>query len=117
MVVKQEIKSMTGNDAASYAAMFARPEVIAAYPITPQTTVVENLSNYVEQGLLDAEFIIVESEHSALAACMGAAWSGVRTFIGTSSQGLLYMAGNVFWSGYGRLPIIMPCVTRCLARG
>jgi pyruvate/2-oxoacid:ferredoxin oxidoreductase alpha subunit len=117
MVVKQETKSMTGNDAASYAAMFARPEVIAAYPITPQTTIVENLSQYVEQGLLDAEFIIVESEHSALAACMGAAWSGVRTFTATSSQGLLYMAENVFWSGYGRLPIVMPCVNRCLAPG
>jgi len=117
MVVKQELKSMTGNDAAAYAALFAKPEVIAAYPITPQTTIVENLSNYVDEGLLDAEFIIVESEHSALAACMGAAWAGERTFTATSSQGLLYMAENVFWSGYGRLPIIMPVVNRCLAPG
>ncbi len=117
MVLKQEMKSMTGNDAASYAALFAKPEVIAAYPITPQTTIVENISQYVDEGLLDAEFVIVESEHSALAACMGAAWSGVRTFTATSSQGLLYMAENVFWSGYGRLPIIMPVVNRCLAPG
>lgn len=117
MVVKQETKSMTGNDAASYAALYAKPEVIAAYPITPQTTIVENLSNYVNEGILDAEFVIVESEHSALAACMGAAWSGVRTFTATSSQGLLYMAENVFWTGYGRLPIIMPVVNRCLAPG
>ncbi len=117
MVVKQETKSMTGNDACSYAALFAKPDVIAAYPITPQTTIVENLSRFVDEGKLEAEFVIVESEHSALAACMGAAWSGVRTFTATSSQGLLYMAENVFWTGYGRLPIIMPVVNRCLAPG
>ncbi len=117
MAVKQETKSITGNDAASIAALYAKPEVIAAYPITPQTTIVEKISQYVENGLLDAEFIIVESEHSALAACMGAAWSGVRTFTATSSQGLLYMAENVFWSGLGRLPIIMPVVNRCIAPG
>lgn len=117
MTVAQEIKSMTGNDAAAYAALYAKPKVIAAYPITPQTTIVEKLSQYVDHGLLDAEFVIVESEHSALAACMGAAWSGVRTFTATSSQGLLYMAENVFWTGYGRLPIIMPVVNRCLAPG
>ena len=108
---------MTGNDAASYAALYAKPKVIAAYPITPQTTIIEKLSQYVDEGKLDAEFIIVESEHSALAGCMGAAWSGVRTFTATSSQGLLYMAENVFWSGYGRLPIVMPVVNRCLAPG
>jgi pyruvate ferredoxin oxidoreductase alpha subunit len=117
MTVAQEIKSMTGNDAAAYAALYAKPKVVAAYPITPQTHIVEKLSQYVDQGLLDAEFVIVESEHSALAACMGAAWSGVRTFTATSSQGLLYMAENVFWTGYGRLPIIMPVVNRCLAPG
>lgn len=117
MAVTHETKSMTGNDAASYAALYAKPAVIAAYPITPQTTIVEKLSQYVEDGILDAEFIIVESEHSALAACMGAAWSGVRTFTATSSQGLLYMAENVFWSGLGRLPIIMPVVNRCIAPG
>ena len=100
MVVKQETKSMTGNDACSYAALFAKPDVIAAYPITPQTTIVENLSRFVDEGKLEAEFVIVESEHSALAACMGAAWSGVRTFTATSSQGLLYMAENVFWTVY-----------------
>jgi pyruvate ferredoxin oxidoreductase alpha subunit len=108
---------MTGNDAAAYAAFYAKPKVVAAYPITPQTTIIEKISQYVDDGLLDAEFVIVESEHSALAACMGAAWSGVRTFTATSSQGLLYMAENVFWSGYGRLPIIMPVVNRCLAPG
>ncbi len=117
MVVKHDKKSMTGNDAASYAALYAKPKVVSAYPITPQTTIIEKLSQYVDEGKLDAEFIIVESEHSALAGCMGAAWSGVRTFTATSSQGLLYMAENVFWSGYGRLPIVMPVVNRCLAPG
>ncbi|MHA1397764.1 MAG: pyruvate ferredoxin oxidoreductase, partial [Candidatus Heimdallarchaeaceae archaeon] len=94
MTVKQETKTMTGNDAAAYAALFAKPKVVAAYPITPQTTIIENISKFVDEGLLDAEFIIVESEHSALAACMGAAWSGIRTFTATSSQGLLYMGEN-----------------------
>jgi len=117
MAVQHEKKSMTGNDAAAYAAFYAKPKVVAAYPITPQTTIIEKISQYVDDGLLDAEFVIVESEHSALAACMGAAWSGVRTFTATSSQGLLYMAENVFWSGYGRLPIVMPVVNRCLAPG
>ena len=117
MVVKHEKKSMTGNDAAAYAAFYAKPKVVAAYPITPQTTIIEKISEYVDDGKLDAEFVIVESEHSALAACMGAAWSGVRTFTATSSQGLLYMAENVYWSGYGRLPIVMPVVNRCLAPG
>lgn len=117
MVVEFDKKSMTGNDACAYAALYAKPKVIAAYPITPQTTIIEKLSQYVDEGKLDAEFVIVESEHSALAACMGAAWSGVRTFTATSSQGLLYMAENVFWTGYGRLPIVMPVVNRCLAPG
>ncbi|MHA1667911.1 MAG: pyruvate ferredoxin oxidoreductase, partial [Candidatus Heimdallarchaeaceae archaeon] len=117
MTVKQETKTMTGNDAAAYAALFAKPKVVAAYPITPQTTIIENISKFVDEGLLDAEFVIVESEHSALAACMGAAWSGIRTFTATSSQGLLYMGENVFWSGYGRLPIVMAVVNRCLAPG
>jgi len=117
MTVVHETKSLTGNDAVAIAALYAKPEVVAAYPITPQTTIVEKLSQFVNEGKLDAEFVIVESEHSALAACMGAAWSGVRTFTATSSQGLLYMAENVFWTGYGRLPIVMPVVNRCLAPG
>ena len=108
---------LTGNIAAGKAAEMAKPKVIAVYPITPQTDIIEYLSGLVSSGKLDARFITVESEHSALAACAGAAWSGVRTFTATSSQGLLYMGEWVFWSGYGRLPIIMPVVNRCLAPG
>ena len=82
----------SGNEAVALGVRLARPHVISAYPITPQTTVVERLSEMVEDGSLKSEFMHVESEHSALSACMGASSSGARTFTATSSQGLLYMA-------------------------
>ncbi|MHA1685006.1 MAG: transketolase C-terminal domain-containing protein [Candidatus Heimdallarchaeaceae archaeon] len=116
-MAKVQSRMMSGAHATAEAAVLARPKVIAAYPITPQTDIIEYISRVVDSGRLDAEFVIVESEHSALAACMGAAWSGVRTFTATSSHGLLYMGENVFWSGYGRLPIVMPVVNRALAPG
>jgi len=78
--------------AAAEAAALCRPEVIAAYPITPNTHVPEHLSEIVADGRLDAEFITVESEHSAMSACAGASGTGARAFTATSSQGLLYMA-------------------------
>ncbi len=108
---------LTANEAVSMAVVQARPDVISAYPITPQTTIVEKLSRAVEDGLLDSEFITVESEHSALAAVMGASIAGGRTFTATSSHGLLYMAENVFVAGYGRLPIVMAVVNRAISPG
>jgi len=83
---------LSGNEAVAEGVRLASPHVIAAYPITPQTVVVERLAEMVEDGRLKAEFLHVESEHSALSACMGAASIGARTFTATSSQGLLYMA-------------------------
>ncbi|MEM2570163.1 MAG: ferredoxin oxidoreductase, partial [Thermoproteota archaeon] len=88
---RQHRIALTGNDAVAYAVKQARVDVISAYPITPQTFVVETLSRYVYDGELDAKFIAVESEHSAMSAVIGAALAGARTFTATSSQGLAYM--------------------------
>ncbi|MDR1131327.1 MAG: pyruvate ferredoxin oxidoreductase [Oscillospiraceae bacterium] len=106
---------ISGNDAAAAAVRLARPQVISAYPITPQTTVVERLAEFAEDGSLDAEFIHVESEHSALSAAMGASLAGVRTFTATSSQGLLYMAEVLSYAAGGRFPIVMVNANRSLA--
>ena len=82
---------VSGDEAVAIGTRLSRPHVVAAYPITPQTIVVERLSEMVEDGSLKAEFLHVESEHSALSASMGASAVGARTFTATSSQGLLYM--------------------------
>ena len=84
-------KVVMGNHAVSYGVRASEVKVISAYPITPQTHVVELLSELVANGEIDAEFIKVESEHSAMAACVGASAAGSRTFTATSSQGLLLM--------------------------
>ncbi|MDR0819122.1 MAG: pyruvate ferredoxin oxidoreductase [Oscillospiraceae bacterium] len=108
-------KFLSGNDAFAEGTRLARPQVISAYPITPQTTVVERLSEFVEDGSLDAEFIHVESEHSALSCAMGASLAGVRTFTATSSQGLLYMAECLPYAAGGRFPIVMMNANRSIA--
>jgi pyruvate ferredoxin oxidoreductase alpha subunit len=105
---------LTGNYSLAYAAKMARVNVVAAYPITPQTSVVEKLAELIEGGELDAVMIRVESEHSALAACFGAALAGARVFTATSSQGLLYMHEMVHWASRARIPIVMGIVTRTL---
>ena len=84
----KNLRFINGDEAVALGVALARPDVIAAYPITPQTIAVEKLSEYVDTGTLDAEYIQVESEHSALAAVMGASAMGVRTFTATSSHGL-----------------------------
>ncbi|MDR0812961.1 MAG: pyruvate ferredoxin oxidoreductase [Oscillospiraceae bacterium] len=107
---------ISGNDAFAAGILLAKPAVISAYPITPQTVVVERLSEYVADGLLpDAQFIHVESEHSALSCAMGASAAGVRTFTATSSQGLLYMAECLPYAAGGRFPIVMMNANRALA--
>ena len=105
---------LTGNEAVSTAVKMAKVEVIAAYPITPQTTISEKLSNYCSQGEMDAEFIKVESEHSAMATVVGASSTGVRTFTATSSQGLALMHEMLHWAAGARLPIVMANVNRAL---
>lgn len=106
--------SVTGNHAAAWAARTAEPAVIAAYPITPQTTIVEKIADFVEAGELKSEYVRVESEHSAMAACIGASALGLRTFTATASHGLALMHEMLHWAGRARLPIVMPVVNRAL---
>ena len=108
---------LEGSHAVSEAVRLARAQVISAYPITPQTHIVEQLSEYCANGTLDARFLRVESEHSAMAALIGAASSGVRTFTATSSQGLALMHELLHWASGARLPIVMAQVNRALAPG
>jgi pyruvate/2-oxoacid:ferredoxin oxidoreductase alpha subunit len=110
-------KVMVGNHAVSWGARLARVEVISAYPITPQTQIVEELSEMCADGRLDARFIKVESEHSAMAACVGASAAGARAFTATSSQGLALMHEMLHWAANGRLPIVMADVNRALGPG
>jgi len=110
-------KILTGNFAAAYGASAARVNVVAAYPITPQTTIVEILSEIVANGELAADFVKVESEHSALAACIGAQAAGARTFTATSAQGLALMHELIHWAARARLPIVMANVNRAMAPG
>ena len=106
---------LSGNEAFAYGVRLARPHVISAYPITPQTIVVEKLSAFVEDGSLKSEFIHVESEHSALSCAMGASSVGARAFTATSSQGLLYMAECLPYAAGGRFPVVMMNANRSTA--
>ncbi len=99
----------SGNVAAATGVQLARAQVIAAYPITPQTPLTEKLSELVESGELDAEYILVESEHSAMAVCIAASTAGARAFTATSANGLLYMNEQLHWAVGARLPLVM-CV-------
>jgi pyruvate/2-oxoacid:ferredoxin oxidoreductase alpha subunit len=110
-----ERRLLTGNHAAAYGAMLARAQVISAYPITPQTTIVELLSELVASGRLDAEFLTVESEHSAMAACVGAAAAGARTYTATSGQGLALMHEMLHWAAGARLPVVLSNASRAMA--
>ena len=110
-------KVMMGNHAVAWGAKLARVEVISAYPITPHTQVVEQLSEMCSGGELAARFIKVESEHSAMAACIGASAAGVRTFTATSSQGLALMHELLHWAALGRHPVVMANINRALGPG
>lgn len=111
---KSNIRIQDGNQAAANAAKLSRIQVVAAYPITPQTPLTEQLSQYVEKGELQAEYVAVESEHSAMAVCTSASMVGARTFTATSSHGLAYMHEMLHWAAGARLPIVMACVNRAL---
>lgn len=106
---------LSGDEAFAEGVRLARPQVISAYPITPQTVVVERLSEMVEAGDLAAEYVHVESEHSALSCAIGASATGARTFTATSSQGLLYMAECLTYASGGRFPIVMMNANRSTA--
>jgi len=110
-----EIRTMlTGNYAAANGVRLARAEVVAVYPITPQTPIMEKMAEFIQNGELDAEFVPVESEHSALAVVIAAQAAGARSFTASSSQGLVYMHENLFVASGLRLPIVMVIVNRAL---
>jgi pyruvate/2-oxoacid:ferredoxin oxidoreductase alpha subunit len=111
---KASIWILDGNRAAAQGAKLSRVQVIAAYPITPQSPVTEKLSEFVEGGELDAQYIAVESEHSALAVCTSASMVGARTFTATSSHGLAYMHEMLHWAAGARLPVVLACVNRAI---
>jgi len=106
---------LSGNTSLSYAVKQLDVDVISAYPITPQTTMVEKLSEYVANGELDAEFIPVESEHSALTAALAASAAGARVFTSTSSQGLLLMHEILFITATMRMPVVMGIADRAIS--
>ena len=107
-------KLLTGNSAVSYGVMLSRAEVISAYPITPQTTIVEELSEICSDGRLKAKFIRVESEHSAMACVAAASAAGARVFTATSSHGLAYMHEMLHWASGTRLPVVMVNANRAI---
>ena len=108
-------QNMTATSAVAEAARLARVDVVAAYPITPQTKIIEEISKFVANGKMGAQFVQVESEHSALAATIAASSKGVRAFTATSSQGLLYMHEMMHWAASARVPIVMANVNRAVA--
>ncbi|MEO0073417.1 MAG: pyruvate ferredoxin oxidoreductase [candidate division WOR-3 bacterium] len=109
------IVAKTGNEALAFAMKQINPDVVAAYPITPSTEIVQIFSQYVHDGLVDSEFVAVESEHSAMAACIGAAACGCRTMTATASQGLALMHEMLFIAAGLRLPIVMAVASRSLS--
>lgn len=110
-----KMAAVTGNEAASYALKQINPDVVAAYPITPQTELVQSFSEYVADGLVNTELITVESEHSAMSACVGAAAAGGRVMTATSANGLALMFEILFIAASNKLPIVMPVVNRALS--
>ena len=108
---------LEGSHAVAEAVRLAKVQVISAYPITPQTHIVEILSEYCTKGQMNAKFLRVESEHSCMAALIGAQTAGVRTFTATSGQGLALMHELLHWASGARLPIVMAEVNRALAPG
>lgn len=116
-VSKEKKIVLTGNQAAAYGAYLSRAQVIAAYPITPQTSIIETLAELMVRARWKNKFINVESEHSALAACIGASAAGARVFTATSSQGLALMHELLHWASGARLPIVLVNVNRAMAPG
>lgn len=107
--------ALTGNEAVALAMRQINPDVVAAYPITPQTDIVQYFSSFVADGKVDTEFVTVESEHSAMSATVGAAASGARAMTATSSNGLALMWEVLHIASGNRLPIVMPVANRALS--
>ena len=114
-MTEKQAFSATGNQMIAEAMRQIDPDVMAAYPITPQTTIVENYAKYVANGQVHTEFVTVESEHSAMSACVGASAAGARVATATASQGLAYMWEELFIAAGMRLPIVMANANRALS--
>ncbi len=114
-MVKKKVLALTGNDAVAYAMKQINPDVVAAYPITPQTSLMQKFADYVSDGEVNSELVLVESEHSALSATCGASASGARAMTATSSNGLAFMWEILYIASGLRLPIVMPVVNRTLS--
>ena len=108
-------KVLTGNVAVAYGAMLSDTQVVAAYPITPQTTIIEELATMQAEGLADFDYIRVESEHSAMAACIGASMGGARAFTATCGQGLFLMHEMLHYATGARTPVVLANVNRAAA--
>ena len=115
MAKKDNIVAKTGNEAMAEAMRQINPDVVAAYPITPATEIAQRFAGFVADGLVDTEFVPVESEHSAMSACIGSCAAGGRTMTATSSQGLALMAEMLYIASGLRLPIVMADVNRTLS--
>lgn len=108
---------ITGNETVARAAACARVEVVSAYPITPQSPIVEELANLMASGSYKGKYIHVESEHSAMAGCISASLAGARTFTATSAQGLALMHEMLHWAAACRTPVVLANVNRAMAPG
>ncbi len=108
-------EALTGNAAVANAMRQINPDVVAAYPITPQTATVQTFSEFVNDGLVDTEFVTVESEHSAMSACVGASAAGARVMTATAANGLALMWEIVYIAASTRCPIVMSLVNRALS--
>ena len=114
-VVKQEVLALNGDEAVAYAAKQADVDVVAAYPVTPQTIIVEKFSEYVANGEVETEFVCTESEHSAMTACITASATGARTFTATAAPGLALMHEMLFVASGCRAPVVMAVANRALS--
>lgn len=114
-VIKQEVLALNGDEAVAYAAKQSDVDIVAAYPITPQTIIVERFSEYVANGEVETEFVCTESEHSAMTACLAAAATGARAFTATASAGLALMHEMLFVTSGCRTPVVMAVVNRALS--
>ena len=110
-----KVLSANGNQMVAEAYRQAEPDALFAYPITPQTTIVENFAKYVANGRVHTEYVTVESEHSSMSACIGSCAAGARTFTATSSQGLAYMVEELPIASGMRLPIILANANRAIS--
>jgi pyruvate ferredoxin oxidoreductase alpha subunit len=114
-VVKQEIQGLNGDEAVALAVKQCDVDVVAAYPITPQTIIVEKFSEYVANGEVDTEYVCTESEHSAMAACLAASATGARAFTASASAGLALMHEMLFVTSGCRAPVVMAIANRALS--